>query len=60
MFTPKQNVRIRPETQHNPWSEYPKYGLVVREMAGGEYVIVNTGEELDIRVRAEDLEIADA
>lgn len=58
MYTSKQNVRIKPWTHHN-MSEFPKYALVVREMSGGQYVILDTGEELDIRVRIEDVESAE-
>lgn len=55
MFTPKQNVTIKPWTHHN-MGEYPKYALVVRVMAGNEFVILNTGDEYDYRVRVEDVE----
>lgn len=55
MFTPKQNVTIKPGTTHNK-GEYPKYALVVRMMAGDEFVILNTGDEYDYRVRVGDVE----
>ena len=55
MFTPKQNVTIKPWTHHN-MSDYPKYALVVRMMAGNEFVILNTGDEYDYRVHVKDVE----
>lgn len=55
MFTPKQNVKIKNWTHHN-MGAFPKYALVVRMMAGNEFVVLNTGEELDICARVEDVE----
>jgi len=55
MFTPKQKVSIRSGTKHNS-DENPKFAIVVRVMAGNEFVILNTGDEYDYRVRVEDVE----
>lgn len=55
MFTPKQNVSIKSGTMHNK-GEYTKYALVVRTLPGGEYVVLNVGDKLDIIARVEDVE----
>lgn len=55
MFFPKQNVIIKPFTRHN-LKETPKYALVVRMMAGNDYVILNTGDTFDYRVSVIDVE----
>lgn len=54
MFEPHQIVRIKSWTTHN-MSGDTKYGFVVRMMAGDEFVILNVGDDLDIRVRSEDV-----
>lgn len=55
MFTPNQNVSIKPGTMHNK-GEYTRYALVVRVMAGGEFVVLNVGDKLDVTARVEDVE----
>lgn len=57
MFETNDVVKARGISLLSRSSERDLIGVVVREMAGGEYVIVNFGWDYDVRVKSEDLEV---
>lgn len=53
----KQNVRILNGTRYNPSEENQVFGLVVRELPGGEYVVLDIGDEIDVIAKVQDVEL---
>lgn len=56
MFEHGQAVQVKENTFHTRGMENPLYAVVVRMMAGGKFVILDIGDDVDIRVRVEDVE----